>query len=513
MSSRFASRMSRRGFVGALSLAAGAAALAACGGTAAPTAPPSGAAPAAQGAPASSGGAAAAAAAPTATAAPAAAGAAAPAQGAAPPPTPTFVPTATPVPYSGGDKVLLRVHWSGIQFNDFAKLINEYNSTQGPKDKIYITLERQLQAQTGGGGLVATFIADFQAGTSEDIYHLNDAYLPDLATRNFFMEAPQEVAAVVKKDWWPGTFDTGSWEGKFYGYPTENQTLCLIINKKLFEDGTGLTLPKDEPKTWDDLRKTAKATTKKDGSGKTTRQGFIWRTDSNEGQTVQRVVMHATMGEEFIEGWQSGKVPKVNYLSDVGMKIMDLFKGMADDGSTVAGLGPESNLQANRLGTMILHESYSIYFNYKSLGDANLVGEQYAVVPFSQDGKKKASNTRNYHYEVSSKSKAKDQAWKFLKWMNEGPEFRMENFQVNTFGFVPSVKSVNLPSWWPSQLQEAWKDALTNTVPMPNARGLARIEEILARYQNAVILGKQDVKSAMQQADQETKQALEEAYR
>ena len=89
----------------------------------------------------------------------------------------------------------------------------------------------------------------------------------------------------------------------------------------------------------------------------------------------------------------------------------------------------------------------------------------------------------------------------------------MENFQVNTFGFVPSVKSVNLPTWWPSQLQEAWKDALTNTVPMPNARGLARIEEILARYQNAVILGKQDAKSAMQQADQETKQALEEAYR
>jgi multiple sugar transport system substrate-binding protein len=509
MSSRFASRMSRRGLLGALGVVGGAVALAACGGSAPPTEAPKAAG--GSSAPPSGGGAAPAAA-PTNTPAPAAAGAAAPAGGGAPPPTPTFVPTATPVPYTGGDKVLLRVHWSGIQFNDFAKLINEYNSTQGPKDKIYVALERQLQAQAGGG-LVATFIADFQAGTSEDIYHLNDAYLPDLAVRNFFMEAPQEVAAAVKKDWWAGTFETGSWEGRFYGYPTENQTLCLIINKKLFEDGTGLTLPKDEPKTWDDLRKTAKATMKKDASGKTTRQGFIWRTDSNEGQTVQRVVLHATMGEEFVEGWKSGKIPKVNYLSDVGTKIINLFKAMADDGSAVAGLGPESNLQANRLGTMVLHESYSIYFNYKSLGDANLVGEQYAVVPFSEDGKKKASNTRNYHYEVSSKSKVKDQAWKFLKWMNEGPEFRMANFQVNTFGFVPSVKSVNLPSWWPAQLQEAWKDALTNTVPMPNARGLARIEEILARYQNAVMLGKQDPKSAMQQADQETKQALEEAYR
>src|SRR5438309_8827552 len=119
---RIASRISRRGFVGALSVFGGAVALAACGGTAPPTEAPKPAAAATQ-APA--------AAAPANTPVPAAAGAAAPPPqaAAAPPPTATFVPTATPVPYTGGDNVLPRAHWSGVQFNDCAEPIHEYDPT------------------------------------------------------------------------------------------------------------------------------------------------------------------------------------------------------------------------------------------------------------------------------------------------------------------------------------------------------------------------------------------------
>jgi ABC-type glycerol-3-phosphate transport system substrate-binding protein len=237
-----------------------------------------------------------------------------PAEAAAKPtvaPTPTNVPTATPVPYTSGDKVLLRVHWEGIYFNEFAKLINEYNSTQGPKDKIYLVLERQLQPQTGTG-----------------------------------------AGAVI-----------------------------------------------------------------------------------------------------------------------------------------------------------------AIFFYFKALGDANVVGEQYAIRPFGSNGSKKITNTRNFHYEVSSRSKMKDQAWKFLKWMNEGPEFRMATFQVDVFGFLPAVKAVDLPKWWPEQLRETWREALNETVPIPNIRGMPRVIDITAQYQNEVILGKSSIQDAMNKADAEVKKALEEAYR
>jgi ABC-type glycerol-3-phosphate transport system substrate-binding protein len=503
------SRISRRGFVAAIGAVGASVIAVACGGAAPtaapskpaaePTAPPK----AAEAKPADKPAAAAPAAEPTAPAAkPTVA------------PTPTLVPTATPVPYASGDKVLLRVHWEGIYFNEFAKLINEYNSTQGPKDKIYVVLERQLQPQTGtgAGAVIATFIADFQAGTSEDIYHLNDQNLPDLAVRNFFMAAPKEVEEAVKRDWRPGTFETGVWEGKFYGYPTEYQSMTLVVNKKLFEDGTGLTLPKDEPKTWDDLRRIAKTVTKRDSAGKLLRQGLIWKTENPERQMVERVVLHATEGEDFIDT-KGGGVPKVNFKSETSMKIMNLYKGLVDDGSMVGGVGHERVLTSNRLGVMCFLEAFAIFFYYKALGDANVVGEQYAIRPFSSNGSKKITNTRNFHYEVSAQSKVKDQAWKFLKWMNEGPEFRMANFQVDVFGFLPAVKAVDLPKWWPEQLRETWREALSETVPIPNIRGMPRVIDITAQYQNEVILGKASIQDAMNKADAEIKKALEEAYR
>ncbi|MDQ6674552.1 MAG: extracellular solute-binding protein [Chloroflexota bacterium] len=432
---------------------------------------------------------------------------------------PTAVPTATTVPnvaYTGGTKVLMRVHWGGTYYNEFAKVVNEYNTTQGPQDKIYITLERQLQPQNGANeaaGLLATFIADFQAGTSEDIYHNNDNILPELASRNFFVPAPQSVTDAVKRDWRGGTFETGSWDGKFYGYPTEYQAMALLVNKKLFEDGTGLTLPKDAPKNWDDLRAKSKAVAKKDGSGRITRQGLIWKTEDFQRQMIERVVLHQADGEPFIDT-SGGGIPKINFLSPTSMKLMNLYKGMVDDGSMVGGVGGENVLLPNRLGTMDFAEAFAVYFFLKALGDENIVNEQYAIKPFSSDGSKTITNTRNYHFQVAARSKVQDQAWTFLKWLNEGPEFRMANFQVDVFGFLPAVKSIELPKWWPDEVRTTWKELLDGqTVPIPNILGLAQIIELVGTYQNQVILGQASIEDAMTKADAEAKKVLQDAYR
>ena len=63
------------------------------------------------------------------------------------------------------------------------------------------------------------------------------------------------------------------------------------------------------------------------------------------------------------------------------------------------------------------------------------------------------------------------------------------------------------------ELQEAWKDALKDTIPIPNLRGFSRVQETVGKYQDEVMLGKSDIKTAMTKADAEVKQVLEEAYR
>ena len=58
-------------------------------------------------------------------------------------PTPTLPPAFTPVPQSAGTtKLLMRVHWSGNFFNEFQKIVSDYNTNTGPQDKLYIALER-----------------------------------------------------------------------------------------------------------------------------------------------------------------------------------------------------------------------------------------------------------------------------------------------------------------------------------------------------------------------------------
>ena len=144
-------------------------------------------------------------------------------------PTPTDIPLFTPVPQAAGTtKLLLRVHWSQPFYNDFQTIVSDYNATQGAQDKIYITLERFVANQAGP---IATFIADYQAGTQEDIYHLDDNFFPDLAARKFFQAPPKEIQEYIKGNFLEKAVESGIWENQVMGYPTENQPHVLFMTK------------------------------------------------------------------------------------------------------------------------------------------------------------------------------------------------------------------------------------------------------------------------------------------
>ena len=52
-------------------------------------------------------------------------------------------------------------------------------------------------------------------------------------------------------DFWPGAMKSVTWDGKTYGIPTNNETMALIWNAKIFADA-GLD-PEKPPATWDDV--------------------------------------------------------------------------------------------------------------------------------------------------------------------------------------------------------------------------------------------------------------------
>jgi multiple sugar transport system substrate-binding protein len=73
----------------------------------------------------------------------------------------------------------------------------------------------------------------------------------EFAAKGYFQELKPEDVGYSTADFWPGAMKSVAWEGKTYGVPTNNETMALIWNAKIFKDA-GLD-PEKPPATWDDV--------------------------------------------------------------------------------------------------------------------------------------------------------------------------------------------------------------------------------------------------------------------
>ena len=73
----------------------------------------------------------------------------------------------------------------------------------------------------------------------------------EFAAKGYFQELKPEDVGYATADFWPGAMKSVTWEGKTYGVPTNNETMAMIWNAKIFADA-GLD-PEKPPATWDDV--------------------------------------------------------------------------------------------------------------------------------------------------------------------------------------------------------------------------------------------------------------------
>jgi ABC-type glycerol-3-phosphate transport system substrate-binding protein len=373
-----------------------------------------------------------------------------------------------------------------------------------------MALERWIAGQAGPLG---TFIADYQAGTQEDIYHLSDNFLADLTLRGFFTPPPKEVQAYIKEHFLPSAVETGTIEGNIMGHPTENQPHMLFLNKKMFAE-VGLDAEKSPPKTWDDLRRMAKQLTKKDASGKKVQAGFLVHNAQNGERVVtQRNLFQFLAGAPLVD--KTVTPPKWDVTSEAARQFTDLLYNIAvTDDSSTADMGPVNTTWAQRQGAIITHDAWAVIFWLIAEGLPGNIDQTHTIPLMSPDGSKTGNTSRNYHFTVSSKSKYKELSWKFLEWMNNGPEYRMQDFQTNVFGFVPSVKNYPMPKPFPEQMKKAFTDSMATPyqTTMPVIKGMAECINIFRDRHEALILGKENPKEHTEKLDAELKRAMQDAY-
>lgn len=73
----------------------------------------------------------------------------------------------------------------------------------------------------------------------------------EFAAKGYLQPLAPEDVGYTAADFWPGALKSVTYEGTTYGLPTNNETMALIWNAKIFEDA-GLD-PENPPATWDDV--------------------------------------------------------------------------------------------------------------------------------------------------------------------------------------------------------------------------------------------------------------------
>ena len=321
-------------------------------------------------------------------------------------------------------------------------------------------------------------------------------------------------------------FDTSQFEAAILNYYTNDKKLSampfntsnpiLYYNKKAFTDA-GLD-PNAPPKTWEEVLTTGAKLVKKDSSGKVTQWGisfaiYGWFFE-------QMLATQNTLYADNDNGRGATRSSKVIYNSDAGVKFLDWWKSLIDQGiATNLGRNTSDAQKAFNAGQLAMtFESTAVLRSFvASAGDKFEVGTGYLPRPAATIDQGGIIMGGGSNYILKDKSdKEKQASWKFVQWLAL-PE-QQAYWHINT-GYFPMRKDayslqseIDNAKKYPqfatainqlhdTKLTPATSGAVLGVFPQARASTETAIEE--------TILGKSSSKAALDKSVGEINQALD----
>lgn len=343
------------------------------------------------------------------------------------------------------------------------------------------------------------------AGTPPDVMYMGSEYFPTYASKGALMDlspyikndSDDKIGKFKINDYFKEVMKPFKYNGKYYGVAKDFSTMVLYYNKDLF-DQEGLKYP-DKSWTWDDLRKTAKALTKKTKSG-AMQYGFVF--ESWIGYWVSWVRQNGSkIFDESTKKYVIGKEP---YLTKNTETLQYIFDMMYKDHSC------PTMEETRDLGTARLFESGKVamctYGRWRVLELKNVKTFKWdvAVLPKKH---KRASTLFTVCYSIANASKQKLNAWRLLKFLVG------KVGQINTAESciaVPSQKSVAYSQHFfkPKALSyqvnaNAYLDQISYAEPMPPHEKAQEINDIITRHLDEIFMEKKSIRETLITIQQE----------
>ncbi len=384
--------------------------------------------------------------------------------------------------------------WSGNTAQMFNEMVDEYNQTEGAAAGVKVVVQ---QVEDENSEMMMQLMAARLSDTMPDMIHVAQQNYNAMAINGLFAEPPKDVQDYIVENYFDANADLAEYNGVHWGYPTENQCMALIYNKQLFSEA-GI---KEPPKTWEELRADAKLLTKRDASGELTQCGFIFPFTFSEAMHTQHISMFWGAGDELYPTLTSTNVADEN-----GVKLLELFKGMADDGSTNANWLAWDECYNNGKGAMMMMDPWFLKFNVYDKGIEGLYENTGVAFLPTLNGEPGASMARGFEMTVSSGSKHQEEAWAFLKWLNQKDDkgvSRMQSFMTEKIAFLPSMKGYDMPSMWLPEWRDMYAQILAVAKNQPKLADYDAVQNSIDNMKDNVMLNGMDPTEAAKAAEAE----------
>ncbi len=281
--------------------------------------------------------------------------------------------------------------------------------------------------------LLTRIVTSRTAGTSPDIYHIYNLWLPEFTNSGLLAPLPEDMEPFVAEGA-AGTSVVGvTYNDQMWGVPTEVNTYLLIYNKTLLAEA-GFDAP---PATWDEVLEMAPLITKKDDTGAVTQVGFGVITGWDSG------VVHPFMALLYSNGGQyfSDDFSTVAFDSPQGLETLQFYQTLVETGGIDQSVA-WSELANGNVGMLIMANWYrATLMLSENIDYETEIG--VAEIPVGPSGTESATLAYNWLWSVDAGSPNQEAAWDLIEWMNtaagEGEPSPMGNYLVTEMGGIPSM--------------------------------------------------------------------------
>lgn len=322
------------------------------------------------------------------------------------------------------------------------------------------------------------------AGSLPDIIMIDNPDHAAFASMGVFADITDKINAWDAKDkYFEGPMKSTMVDGKYYGIPFTSNCLALFYNKKMLKEA-GVEVPK----TWDELRETAKKLTK-DGVF-----GMAVGSPKNEEATFQFLPWMLSAG---------GSYDKVN--SDAVIKAATLWLDLIKDGSMsketpVWGQGDaQKQFSAEKVA---MFEGGPWMVPQIKQDNPNL---EFGVATMPID-KKEASVLGGENLGIIASSKNIEEAWKFLSYV--GDFNTMKEFIGQTGYFPPRSDVAAEPEWTEDPIKKVFASQMASAMPRGPHPKWPEISEAIFSALQEIEVGEATPKEALDKAQEKIEPLL-----